>query len=234
MEEDDCPICFESLVNDEIIITECNHTFHKKCIDKWLKIKNICPICKTKFKLQEREMTLREICKNLVDIVQEVHSTVRIFEFTNLYICFNNFLYCLQTLFDKHLQVEIVDNVLLNCFLIFNNLEISYYLSWNTYYIDIFIRFFLAIFLYKVRNLNNELRNNFFASISTLLAFFLINYFDNCSILFYAYFNSLTVSKICFCFFKSFITFIMFVLSIQTSINEPFVKEMGLEIFNRI
>ncbi len=233
MEEGDCPICFEEL-NEGIIITECKHKFHKKCLDEWLKIKNICPICKKKFKIQEREMTLREVCKNIVDIIIELHFAIRIFEFTNLYMCFNNFFYCIKTLFDKHLQIEIVDNVLLNYLIIFNNLEISYYLSCKTYYTDVFIRFLMTIFLCKVRNLNVELKNNFCANISTLLGFFLLNFFDSSSILFYTYFNSLSICKVCFCFFKYFMTFLMFVFSIQTSMNEPFVKEMGLEIFNRI
>ena len=44
--EYECVICLENMVNgDEIILTECFHMYHKKCIGDWLKISNICPIC---------------------------------------------------------------------------------------------------------------------------------------------------------------------------------------------
>ena len=43
-----CPICLDSIeqnfiANNELI---CNHKFHKLCIQKWLKINKICPICR--------------------------------------------------------------------------------------------------------------------------------------------------------------------------------------------
>ena len=44
---DDCPICFDSINNDEEkYLTPCNHKFHKKCIEDWIKINNTCPICR--------------------------------------------------------------------------------------------------------------------------------------------------------------------------------------------
>tara|TARA_B100001121_G_C18567150_1_gene563252 strand:- start:353 stop:721 length:369 start_codon:yes stop_codon:yes gene_type:complete len=42
-----CPICLETYeVGKYKRVLPCGHIFHKKCIDKWLKKKLICPICR--------------------------------------------------------------------------------------------------------------------------------------------------------------------------------------------
>ena len=44
-----CSICLEKFKNnDNTMIIPCTHLFHPNCIQKWMKIKNICPICKYK------------------------------------------------------------------------------------------------------------------------------------------------------------------------------------------
>ena len=44
-----CTICLEDYKNnDDSIILPCIHIFHSECIRKWMKKKNICPICKSK------------------------------------------------------------------------------------------------------------------------------------------------------------------------------------------
>eukprot|EP00331_Platyophrya_macrostoma_P009985 CAMPEP_0176433520 /NCGR_PEP_ID=MMETSP0127-20121128/16076_1 /TAXON_ID=938130 /ORGANISM="Platyophrya macrostoma, Strain WH" /LENGTH=272 /DNA_ID=CAMNT_0017815973 /DNA_START=326 /DNA_END=1144 /DNA_ORIENTATION=- len=44
-----CAICFEDYVNkDKLRKLPCSHKFHKDCIDKWLTMKNNCPVCKGK------------------------------------------------------------------------------------------------------------------------------------------------------------------------------------------
>jgi hypothetical protein len=40
-----CSICLEKC-STETLFTDCNHTFHKKCLTQWLKIKNTCPNCR--------------------------------------------------------------------------------------------------------------------------------------------------------------------------------------------
>lgn len=44
-----CHICMDNYKEKEFkrVIPSCNHCFHKKCIDKWLKKKGNCPICRT-------------------------------------------------------------------------------------------------------------------------------------------------------------------------------------------
>ena len=41
-----CSICLESSKSG-IIKTDCNHTFHKVCLDKWININNSCPYCRS-------------------------------------------------------------------------------------------------------------------------------------------------------------------------------------------
>lgn len=41
--KDICPIC---LLDKPDIKTKCNHWFHNECLEKWLKIKPTCPVCR--------------------------------------------------------------------------------------------------------------------------------------------------------------------------------------------
>ena len=49
-ENDTCSICLDELYSDEnqdeIIQIRCNHMFHKKCLDEWIRQKKTCPLCK--------------------------------------------------------------------------------------------------------------------------------------------------------------------------------------------
>lgn len=66
-----CPICFgdgES-VGEPVVITECNHTYHLKCIENWKSVKNNCPLCRnvlptcTKSLVEELLLKLKEHIK---------------------------------------------------------------------------------------------------------------------------------------------------------------------------
>lgn len=47
-EDAECCICLAKYEdNDDIRELPCNHFFHKECVDKWLKINALCPLCKT-------------------------------------------------------------------------------------------------------------------------------------------------------------------------------------------
>lgn len=42
-----CCICLSKYANnDELRELPCAHFFHKECVDKWLKINALCPLCK--------------------------------------------------------------------------------------------------------------------------------------------------------------------------------------------
>jgi hypothetical protein len=40
-----CSVCLEELSHHGYE-TNCHHVFHENCINNWLKIKNVCPICR--------------------------------------------------------------------------------------------------------------------------------------------------------------------------------------------
>ena len=42
-----CPICLCPILENGVS-TECNHSFHKKCILEWYSIQKTCPICRQK------------------------------------------------------------------------------------------------------------------------------------------------------------------------------------------
>ena len=49
-EDEDCSICFEPLTNgNPIFTTNCQHNFHRECIEDWCNGKAVCPcpMCKT-------------------------------------------------------------------------------------------------------------------------------------------------------------------------------------------
>ena len=41
----DCSICMNSIQKINCI-TDCNHQFHKSCINEWIKFNNSCPVCR--------------------------------------------------------------------------------------------------------------------------------------------------------------------------------------------
>ena len=51
-----CSICLDDYKEGETIIKlNCNHIYHKKCLEKWLLKNKTCPYCKTEIKPTEYE-----------------------------------------------------------------------------------------------------------------------------------------------------------------------------------
>ena len=47
----ECPICFETLhdVKTNIQCIHCKNTYHKRCLNEWLRNQNSCPTCRSPF-----------------------------------------------------------------------------------------------------------------------------------------------------------------------------------------
>lgn len=43
----ECTICTDCILYPELVSTKCGHTFHRKCLNKWLNKNNVCPNCRT-------------------------------------------------------------------------------------------------------------------------------------------------------------------------------------------
>ena len=43
---ENCPICFNPLINNTLECNICNNKYHYHCIEKWHKIKTSCPMCR--------------------------------------------------------------------------------------------------------------------------------------------------------------------------------------------
>lgn len=47
--EEECMICLDQFgENEDVILLECGHPFHKSCLDPWLKLHSECPNCRHK------------------------------------------------------------------------------------------------------------------------------------------------------------------------------------------
>ena len=47
----ECSSCLQKINDNDIEVTKCNHTYHKTCLNDWLKFKTSCLICKTPLKV---------------------------------------------------------------------------------------------------------------------------------------------------------------------------------------
>jgi E3 ubiquitin-protein ligase RNF115/126 len=51
-DENECNICFSKFSEgEEKFVIECNHQFHVDCLAPWLKLNNLCPLCKKRVSL---------------------------------------------------------------------------------------------------------------------------------------------------------------------------------------
>ncbi len=49
-DEKSCSVCLQDYnESDEIVLTICNHMYHKRCINNWLEQNKSCPVCRHRF-----------------------------------------------------------------------------------------------------------------------------------------------------------------------------------------
>ena len=67
-----CCICLAKYAhNDELRELPCAHCFHKDCVDKWLKINALCPLCKSEIAGSSGTSDARQLDQNAIP-VQEI------------------------------------------------------------------------------------------------------------------------------------------------------------------
>ena len=75
-----CSICLNEIENNDEYKTNCNHTFHKKCIDKWFQKSHRCPLCRnSKFNnisLKEYEKNYWRNSKEIIDIMKHCEQSL--------------------------------------------------------------------------------------------------------------------------------------------------------------
>ena len=70
-----CTICLERMyINDTqyIFATDCDHYFHTKCIVKWLKDNNTCPICRNRITINlenNKDNNINKIKRGICGII---------------------------------------------------------------------------------------------------------------------------------------------------------------------
>ena len=54
-EKEECVICFVPLTDERIAITQCGHSYHEKCLERWFDRNpdRRCPMCNITTKIRE-------------------------------------------------------------------------------------------------------------------------------------------------------------------------------------
>ena len=58
IEEEVCPICYDTIGNTNKMILECSHTYHTTCGITWLRTHNTCPTCRIEVYENENQTEL--------------------------------------------------------------------------------------------------------------------------------------------------------------------------------
>ena len=82
-ETNECSICLNII--DNIVITQCNHIFCKKCLEEWLDTsKTICPLCRTDIKFYKDDLISYKIIKIPNLSIQSVNTGINADVYSNL------------------------------------------------------------------------------------------------------------------------------------------------------
>ena len=65
IEQEECIICLDS-IEKEWRTLACNHHYHKKCIERWMRVSERCPICMRNINEIEMENVHYRLAKRFV------------------------------------------------------------------------------------------------------------------------------------------------------------------------
>lgn len=60
--DDQCSICMENMSGVTSRTLGCQHTFHKRCLERWKRNRRTCPICRAPFDMPQYRVSLTIHC----------------------------------------------------------------------------------------------------------------------------------------------------------------------------
>jgi len=66
----ECSVCLNDILDEELCLLECSHSFCHICLNSWLEIKRECPLCRVsidKFKFQNEINRIIYIEKRIIE-----------------------------------------------------------------------------------------------------------------------------------------------------------------------
>lgn len=83
-----CYICLLQ-INDNKLTTTCGHLYHSKCINLWLNINNICPVCRSANPILNFRKIDGVLKDKLLDDFIEHQKTLKSFDLADIKIYIN-------------------------------------------------------------------------------------------------------------------------------------------------
>lgn len=53
-EDMQCPVCLDAITTDAVKLNQCEHVFHRSCIERWFNNHTTCPVCRTNYSEEQR------------------------------------------------------------------------------------------------------------------------------------------------------------------------------------
>jgi len=117
----ECVICLEVVEENLMKKIVCGHTFHKSCINDWIKCKNECPICRHKIVDDPVVIQIE---------AQTIEHNTSIHNITSSFIVLNSFFMIILGLSDENNNFLLITGVL-NMFLLEHETVLKYIVLWN-------------------------------------------------------------------------------------------------------
>jgi ankyrin repeat protein len=102
-DNNDCCICLNGLISNDMMITKCNHHIHKSCLTKWLNINCSCPMCRTNLNPNDYDIIIKKNIK-VIDIPDNNGITPL------MIACKNNNINTVKVLLKLGANITLVDN----------------------------------------------------------------------------------------------------------------------------
>ncbi|KAL7615968.1 hypothetical protein Lser_V15G00075 [Lactuca serriola] len=78
----ECAVCLIEFTDHEVLrlLPECNHVFHRACIDEWLALRVTCPVCRASLVPKPNQLSYAELCCGPNRPTTSGHVSVEVFD----------------------------------------------------------------------------------------------------------------------------------------------------------